>query len=103
MKLEDKLRSDVSSKKLQPPPSALQGVTKGRVGELCARANERGERVFVHRCGWEEVPAVVCCSAKVQEISDPYQSNVFVTFADAMPLSDRPQVTPVKGQNYYLV
>lgn len=34
MKLEDKLRSDVSSKKLQPPPSALQGVTKGRITEV---------------------------------------------------------------------
>ena len=43
MKLEDKLRSDVSSKKLQPPPSALQGVSKGRVAEVL-RALDRESR-----------------------------------------------------------
>ena len=34
MKLEDKLRSDVASKKLQRLPSALQGVTKERITEI---------------------------------------------------------------------
>ena len=46
MKLEDKLRSDVSSKKLQPPPTALQGVTKGRITEvLHALDRETKDRV----------------------------------------------------------
>jgi hypothetical protein len=46
MKLEDKLRSDVSSKKLQPPPTALQGVTKGRITEvLHALDRESKDRV----------------------------------------------------------
>jgi hypothetical protein len=34
MKLEDKLRSDVASKKLQHLPTALQGVTKERITEI---------------------------------------------------------------------
>ena len=34
MKLEDKIRSDVTAKKLQPPPSTLQGVTKQRIAEV---------------------------------------------------------------------
>ena len=46
MKLEDKLRSDVSSKKLQPLPAALQGVTKGRITEvLHALDRESRDRV----------------------------------------------------------
>ena len=46
MKLEDKLRADVSSKKLQPPPAALQGVTKGRITEvLHALDRESRDRV----------------------------------------------------------
>src|SRR5215475_1785393 len=68
--------------------------TLSEIGELCADARERGERVFVHRCGWEEISPVVCCSAKVQEVSDGLQSNVFVTFEDAVPLDDHPPVTP---------
>ncbi len=50
MKLEDKLRSDVGSKKLQPPPSALQGVTKGRITEvlhaLDRKSRDRVDAVF---------------------------------------------------------
>lgn len=34
MKLEDKLRSDIGSKKLQPLPAALQGVTKERIADV---------------------------------------------------------------------
>jgi hypothetical protein len=46
MKLEDKLRSDVSSKKLQPPPATLQGVTKQRISEvLQALDRESKDRV----------------------------------------------------------
>jgi len=46
MKLEDKLRSDVSSKKLQQPPAILQGVTKGRISEvLHALDRESKDRV----------------------------------------------------------
>ena len=46
MKLEDKLRSDVSSKKLLPLPAALQGVTKDRITEvLHALDRESKDRV----------------------------------------------------------
>jgi len=34
MKLEDKLRSDITAKKLQRPPNTLQGVTKERIAEV---------------------------------------------------------------------
>ena len=34
MKLEDKLRSEITAKKLQRPPTALQGVTKERIAEV---------------------------------------------------------------------
>lgn len=46
MKLEDKLRSDVSSKALKPPTAALQGVTKGQIAEvLQALDRETKDRV----------------------------------------------------------
>ena len=76
--------------------------TPSEIGELCSKAKDRGERVFVHRCGWEEIPPVVCCSAKVEEVCDGYKSNVFVTFTDAVVVEQSPPVTPVRGQNYYL-
>lgn len=50
MKLEDKLRSDVGSGKLQSPPSALQGVTKQRISEvlrtLDRESRDRVDAVF---------------------------------------------------------
>jgi hypothetical protein len=46
MKLEDKLRSDVNSNRLKPPPTALQGVTKARVADvLRALDRETKDRV----------------------------------------------------------
>ena len=46
MKLEDKLRSDGSSQKLQRPPATLQGVTKERIAEvLHALDRESKDRV----------------------------------------------------------
>jgi hypothetical protein len=48
MKLEDKLRSDGSSQKLQRPPATLQGVTKERIAEvLHALDRESKDRVDV--------------------------------------------------------
>jgi hypothetical protein len=43
MKLEDKLRSDITARKLQRPPNALQGVTKERVAEVL-QALDRASR-----------------------------------------------------------
>ena len=43
MKLEDKLRSDIAARKLQPPPAALQGVTKERITEVL-QALDRASR-----------------------------------------------------------
>jgi len=43
MKLEDKLRSDITAKKLQRPPGTLQGVTKERIAEVL-QALDRASR-----------------------------------------------------------
>ena len=42
--------------------------TTNEIGNLC-RQEGRFERVYVHRCGWQEPPPVVCCSADVVEIA----------------------------------
>jgi len=43
MKLEDKLRSEITAKKLQRPPNTLQGVTKERIAEVL-QALDRASR-----------------------------------------------------------
>jgi hypothetical protein len=43
MKLEDKLRSEVAAKKLQRPPTTLQGVAKERIAEVL-QALDRASR-----------------------------------------------------------
>src|ERR1035438_939892 len=43
MKLEDKLRSDITANKIQRPPTTLQGVTKERIAEVL-QALDRASR-----------------------------------------------------------
>lgn len=76
--------------------------TTNEIGALCRQAKDRGERVFVHRCGWEACPPVVCCSAEVEDVGKIDGSTVLVRFTSAKPLELRPPVSPAKGQNFYL-
>ena len=76
--------------------------TTREIGELCARAKVRGERVFVHRCGWGECPPVVCCSAEVGEVATIDKGTALVRFAAAARLDQGPVRMPVRGQNYYV-
>lgn len=76
--------------------------TTSEIGSLCRRAKERGERVFVHRCGWDEHPPVICCSAGVEEVGAIDKATAFVRFASAAQLNASPLRVPVRGQSFYL-
>jgi hypothetical protein len=77
--------------------------TTKQIGGLCHQAMEHGERVFVHRCGWQENPPVICCSAEVEEVAKIDNSTSLVRFVGAAPLNDSPPRTVVRGQNYYVI
>ena len=76
--------------------------TTSEIGTLCRSAKSRGERVFVHRCGWGELSSAICCSAEVDSVGKIDNNTDLVTFADTQPLSLRPPRSPAKGQNFYL-
>jgi hypothetical protein len=76
--------------------------TTNGIGNLCRRVKERGERVYVHRYGWQQWPPVICCSAEVEEVAAIDKATTLVRFAGAAALEGNPPVAPVKGQNFYL-
>ena len=75
--------------------------TTNEIGGMCCRAKERSERVYVHRCGWQEWPPAICCSAEVEEVASVDDSTMLVRFANPAPLNGAPLRVPVKGQNFY--
>lgn len=78
---------------------AIQTTTE--IGHLCQRAKERGERVFVHRCGWGDCSPVVCCSAVVEDVGAIDRATALVRFGPAVRLEQSPPRMPVRGQNFY--
>ena len=59
----------------------LQAIeTPTSIADMCEEAMKRNERVFVHRCGWEDSPPSVCCSALVEQVGVVDEHNSLVTF-----------------------
>lgn len=77
--------------------------TTNESGHLCLRAKGRGERVYVHRCGWGECPPLVCCSAEVEDVGTISKATALVRFASAVRMEQSPPRVPAKGQNFYVV
>ena len=70
------------------------------IAARCAEAQRRGERVFVHRCGWLGGPPMVCCSVAIKNAR--HGSNLgWVEFHDPVILDIPPTVQPGRGQNCY--
>jgi len=80
----------------------LRTITTPRsVADRCALARDRGERIFVHRCAWGGIPANICSSVQVAEISDIDRATALVRFSSAKPIGAEPFVAPQQGQNWY--
>lgn len=75
--------------------------TTKEIGHLCQQSKDRGERVYVHRCGWGACPPVVCCSAEVEEVGVADRTTVLVRFTSPVRLEQTPLRRPVVGQNFY--
>jgi hypothetical protein len=75
--------------------------TTSEIGALCRRAKNRGERVFVHRCGWGDCLPVIACSAEVEDVGRIDNSTALVRFKGPVAVGAEPAVAPVKGQNFY--
>lgn len=76
--------------------------TTMEIGRLCRQAKERGEQVFVHRCGWLENPPMICCSASIEDVAEIDNSTTLVRFAGSTSLDEIPPRTPIRGQNFYV-
>jgi hypothetical protein len=76
--------------------------TTKEIGRLCRQAKERNEQVFVHRCGWLDNQAMICCSAKIEDVADIDNSTSLVTFVNPVPLDLPPPQTAVRYQNFYI-
>ncbi len=76
-------------------------LTTPEVGELCARAQQHGQEVFVHRCEWGGVPPTVCCKVKVASVKLVDERNRMVSFSDILTMNQPPPGRPMRGQNSY--
>ena len=70
------------------------------IAARCRLAKDHGERVFVHRCGWEDGPPRVCCSLVVADAKHDEKIG-WVRFRDPEIRDDSPSVHPGRGQNSY--
>jgi hypothetical protein len=76
-------------------------TTTKEIGARCLKSKARGERVFVHRCGWGGNAPVVSCSAEVEDVDSIDRSTVLVRFREATAVHGEPPITPNEGQNFY--
>lgn len=76
-------------------------TTPSVIGEFCINAMQKGERVFIHRCGWENALPVVCCSAKVIQSAEIDEKTSPVKFGDHQVLGIKPPENAFPGLNSY--
>jgi hypothetical protein len=77
-------------------------TTPAEIGEYCLNAMKKGERVFVHRCGWGDASPIVCCSVKVIQSADLYDNKTWlVKFGDPQILGTETPQAAYPGLNFY--
>lgn len=74
--------------------------TTPEIARNCARAKDRGERVYVHRCGMDGADPTICCSVTVSD-ARIIDDLAIVEFEDARSMNATPTVRPGRGQNHY--
>ena len=76
-------------------------ITNTKIAEFCQDAQHKGERVFVHRCGWAGAPSTICCSAIVARIDSLDRKMSVVRFAEQQVLDMPSPKAPHRGQCSY--
>lgn len=77
--------------------------TTREIGNLCKAAKRLGDRVFVHRCQYGDIAHSICCSVRVLSVDFIDRSTSLVKFTDPRLLNLTPPVSPMLGQNFYVV
>ena len=76
-------------------------MTNTKIAEFCQDAQQKGERVFVHRCAWAGTPSIICCSAVVDRIDSLDRKMSVVRFAEQQVLNMSSPKAPYHGQCIY--
>ena len=76
--------------------------TTPAIGRMCKEAKVSGRAVFVHRCAWDDNPAVICCGALVLDAVAIDRRTWYVRFGSQQVLAEPPPKTPHLGQSFYL-
>jgi hypothetical protein len=83
--------------------SCLEAITTtAEIGRLCTEAQQKNERVFVHRCAWGPSSPIVCCSVSVVQVASVDRRTSLVQFAAPIVLHEVPPIPPRLGQNFYI-
>jgi hypothetical protein len=77
--------------------------TTSEIGNLCKAAQRLGDRVFVHRCQYGDIAHSICCSVRVLKVHTIDRSTSLVRFTDPRLLNLTPPLSPMPGQNFYVV
>jgi hypothetical protein len=75
-------------------------TTTAEIVRLCRETQERHEPVYVHRCGWADIPPTICCSVAVAEVDSKKKR---VTFSQQQLLNTPPRYKPGRGESFYFV
>lgn len=67
-------------------------TTTPEIGRFCLDAQQRGEIVCVHRCGWSDVRPTICSSASVVRVDSVDRRTSLVSFADQKILARISQI-----------
>ena len=76
--------------------------TTPAVGRMCKESKLSGKMILVHRCAWDEDPAVICCRAVVQDAVAIDRRTWYVRFGSQEVLAEMPPEMPYPGQSFYL-
>ncbi len=75
--------------------------TTTAIGRMCKKAKLAGTAVYVHRCAWDDNPAVICCRATVLDATAIDRRTWYVRFGSHEVLAEPPPKTPFLGQSFY--
>jgi hypothetical protein len=75
--------------------------TTVKIGELCKKEQNAKRQVYVHRCGYEDFPPVICCSVQIADVAE-VGGWIIVEFREQKRLDGVPPVPPIRHQNHYV-
>ena len=76
--------------------------TTSAIGRMCKEAKVSGRTVLVHRCAWDDNPAVICCRASVLDAVAIDRRTWYVRFGNQEVLAESPPKIPYLGHSFYL-